>query len=81
MSAEDDLAAFQKRRDALERDRAQAQVRLDQETKGLREALAELKADYGATNLREANEVFEALDQEFREAVAQIDQALKQAEA
>lgn len=81
MTAEDDLAALQKRRDALERDRAQAQVRLDQETTVLREALAELKSEFGAANLREANKAFELMEEDFRALTEQIDQGLKQAGA
>lgn len=81
MTAEDDLAALNKRKAALERDRAVAEARVEQETKLLRDALQELKTDYGVSNLQEANALFTKLEEDFRALVKQIDADLTEAEA
>lgn len=81
MTAEDDLAALRKRKAALERDRAVAQARLDQETKALREALAELKTDFGVSAIADANTLLKQMEEDFRSLLQQIEHALDEAEA
>jgi hypothetical protein len=81
MTSEDDLTTLKKQRDDLERQRAEATVRLEKETQGLRNALAELKDTYGVANLAEANSLLERLDQEFKSALVAAAEELKAAGA
>lgn len=80
-SVEDDLTALRKQRDDLERQRAEATVRLEKETQGLRNALAELKNTYGVTGLQDAHDLLGRLDQEFKTALVAAAEELKAAGA